>query len=373
MIDVPIHIGIQWPEKDMALNCPKGDIKLVFCRSCGYVWNSAFDQALIEYSEDYDNSLHFSPLFQEYALSSATRLIDRYEIRNKDVIDIGCGKGDFLVLLCELGDNRGVGFDPSYEGERVEHDLAERITFIRDYYSEEYSQFKADLICCRQVLEHIQNPIDFMTMVRAAIGDRLNSVVFFEVPNLLYILRDMSIWDVIYEHCAYFSAESLAYVFNSCEFNVLSLTETFEGQYLVIEARPVTPSSDPQTNQGDRISDVTRAVESFADHFRDRAKDWKSRLEQMANEDQRTVIWGAGARGVSFLNTVKVEDQIEFVVDINPRKHGKYMAGTGQRIVSPEFLQEYQPDSVVVMNPIYENEIRQYLGELGLNPQIYLA
>ena len=68
----------------------------------------------MEYTQSYENSLHFSPGFQKFAADLADRLITRYNLRGKDVIDIGCGKGDFLKLICARGGNRGVGFDPSY-------------------------------------------------------------------------------------------------------------------------------------------------------------------------------------------------------------------------------------------------------------------
>jgi hypothetical protein len=57
-------------------------------------------------------------------------------------------------------------------------------------------------------------------------------------------------------------------------------------------------------------------------------------------------------------------------VDINPYKHGTYMAGTGQEIVGPEFLREYRPDVVIVMNPIYCNEIQQNLDRIGVTAEL---
>src|SRR3989339_1751296 len=74
---VPAHVGIQWRSRIDAYNCPKGNIRLKYCRSCGFITNSAFDPALMEYRETYDNSLHFSPHFQEYARSLAMRLMDK--------------------------------------------------------------------------------------------------------------------------------------------------------------------------------------------------------------------------------------------------------------------------------------------------------
>jgi hypothetical protein len=57
-------------------------------------------------------------------------------------------------------------------------------------------------------------------------------------------------------------------------------------------------------------------------------------------------------------------------VDINPYKHGTYMAGTGQEIVGPEFLRAYRPDVVIVMNPIYCNEIQRDLDGMGITAEL---
>ena len=82
------------------------------------------------------------------------------------------------------------------------------------------------------------------------------------------------------------------------------------------------------------------------------------------------MVWGSGSKGVAFLSSLNVNDAIEYVVDINPYRQGKFMAGTGQRIVSPEFLQEYKPDVAIAMNPVYKSEIRQDLDRLGLSTTV---
>jgi len=238
ILDVPVHVGLQWPSQYAAQYCPRGEIKLAFCRVCGSITNLAFEPTRLQYQQAYENPLHFSPFFQEYARSVASRLIKRYNLHNKDVIEIGCGKGDFLSLLCELGNNRGVGFDPSYESQRNDSEVEKQTIFIRDFYSERYARYRADLICCRYVLEHIHNPTDFLNMLRRMIGEHSDTIVFFEVPNVLFILRDLSIWDIIYEHCSYFSVGSLAYIFAQCGFDVYHLNKTYQGQYLTVEALP---------------------------------------------------------------------------------------------------------------------------------------
>ena len=93
---------------------------------------------------------------------------------------------------------------------------------------------------------------------------------------------------------------------------------------------------------------------------------WKQKLNEY--QGKKTVIWGASSKGVSFLGTMRIFDQILYAVDINPYKKGTFIPGTGQEIVSPEFLKEYNPDYVIVMNPNYLIEISEDLSRFGLNP-----
>jgi len=156
---VPAHCNLLWGTSDDALKAPRSDIVLMFCENCEHIFNCAFDPKLMEYTQQYENSLHFSQLFQGYAKELAKRLIETYNLHGKSIIEIGCGKGEFLTLLCEMGGNQGVGFDPSYEnvGKKISTESA-KITFIKDFYSERYMDYKCDFICCRHVLEHIQYP-----------------------------------------------------------------------------------------------------------------------------------------------------------------------------------------------------------------------
>jgi C-methyltransferase. len=82
------------------------------------------------------------------------------------------------------------------------------------------------------------------------------------------------------------------------------------------------------------------------------------------------VIWGSGSKGVAFLTAVGMAAQIEYVVDINPHRQGKFMAGTGQEIVAPEFLENYRPDVAIAMNAVYRGEIQTELDRMGLTTQL---
>ena len=113
---VPVFCNVLYGSKDEALAAARAPIRLARCDACGLVFNPVFDADLVGYSSDYENALHFSPRFQQYAEATVTRLINRYDIRSRRVVEIGCGDGYFLDLMSRLGRNHGIGFDPSMAG-----------------------------------------------------------------------------------------------------------------------------------------------------------------------------------------------------------------------------------------------------------------
>lgn len=370
MTNIPVHCNVLLATASEALNVPRGNMQLGSCTACGHLYNYAFTPNLMSYTQAYENSLDFSPRFQRYAEELATGLIGRYSLHGKTIIEIGCGKGDFLKLMCDLGENRGIGFDESYQPDLKNE--RERFTVIQDFYSEKYSHYNADFVCCRHVLEHINSPRDFISNIRKSVGRRMDCALYFEVPNALYTLKELGIWDLIYEHCSYFTANSLSRLFTLSGFAVTKLEEQFGGQFLGIEALP-SNDENPKWNTQIEPETITTLVSAFAESYRTKVEMWKHTLEQLKKEGKRVVVWGSGSKGVTFLNVLKQTANVRYVVDINPRKQGMCVAGTAQQIVAPAFLREYKPDVVIVMNTIYEDEIRQMLHAEGLQAELLLA
>jgi SAM-dependent methyltransferase len=368
---VPSNSCILLDSDAEALAYPQGTISLGFCPSCGFISNLEFEPNLTEYSSRYEETQGFSSTFNAFHRALAERLIERFDLHGKDIIEIGCGKGEFLVLLCELGDNRGVGFDPGVHTQRIKGPAADRVRFIADFYSEKYAAYQGDFVACKMTLEHIHPTGDFIATVRRAIGERVGTNVFFQIPEATRILRDCAFEDIYYEHCSYFSPGSLARLFRANGFEVLGLSTEYEGQYLTIEARAAAePVAQDPLPEEDDIETLARLVRTFPERFEAKRREWASLLEAYGRRGKKAVSWGAASKAVAFLSALPSADIFRYGVDINPYRQGHFLQGTGLSIVGPDFLAEYRPDLVVIMNPIYRDEIARDLQRMGLAPEI---
>jgi SAM-dependent methyltransferase len=353
------------------------------------MFNPLFDAGRTEYTQAYENSLHFSPLFQKYAEGLADRLVTRYGLHGKDVLEIGSGKGDFLALMVQRGAGHAIGYDPSFVPGAGHQELIDtgRMAVVREFFDPDVARREADLMVCRQVLEHIEQPLPFLGGIRRGIPPGRGTVLFFEVPNALSPLRDMDVWTLIYEHCGFYTPQSLGRLFRLSGFEVLSLDELYEGIFLGIEARRAdlavggslaeevrtadSRAGGDDVREDDRgMADLLALVEKFRQRFDQKVAHWRTTLGNLQDAGKRVVIWGGGARGVTFLNLVDTGRTVQYVVDINPRKTGTFVAGTGQQVVLPSALRAYRPDVVVLMNPIYRQEIAASLRDLGLSPDL---
>jgi SAM-dependent methyltransferase len=367
--DVPVHSVLLLKTRKDAVNYPRANINLRFCSSCGFISNVIFDPSLHEYSSRYEETQGFSSRFNTFHRSLADYLIERYDLHDKNIIEIGCGKGEFLNLLCELGGNRGIGFDPAYVTMR-NGKKNDQVTFIKDFFSEKYFNYTGDFICCKMTLEHIKFTADFLAMIRRHLEHKHDAIVFFQVPDVIRILKEIAFWDIYYEHCSYFSPGSLARLLRKCGFEVINLWKDYGQQYLMIEAQ-INKSKFKQPHKiEEEPGKLALSIKYFSRNHKKKLNEWKSRLRYMKRKGQKTIIWGAGSKGVAFLTTLNAIEEINYVVDINPYRQGTYMAGTGQEIVSEDFLKEYKPDIVIVMNPIYVKEISQSIARMALNTEI---
>ena len=366
---IPAQDGVLWPTYEEAVKAPRGDISLSLCLNCGFIGNRLFQPDLLRFV-GYNVSLEHSPLYQSFIQTLAARLIERYEVREKIVLEIGCGNGFFLRKICAAGKNKGIGFDPSYVGVDGSGANAPDVVFVKDYYSERHARHHGDLVCCRQVIDHLGNPKAFLKMIRRAIGDRRDTVVYFEVPNPERRFQQLVPWNVGYEHGSWFFPDAFRSLFELSGFDVRDVSACYGGEYLGIEAVPAANSTmGGGSARRAAVHRLAQELDTLSQRGRETVSSWEERLRKIERENTRAVPWGAGERGIGFLSSFEIRELMPFIVDINPGRIGKYLPGTGQEVVPPEFLTEYKPDLIIVTNATYQAEIRAQARRLGVSSE----
>lgn len=366
---VPVNSCLLFDDRDRAKALESGDVDLAFCPDCQFIYNSAWKPDQTTYSEQYEETQAFSETFNDYQKQQADELLARYNIVGKEIVEIGCGKGEFLSLLCALGDNRGVGYDPSFVPARRAAGSA-NIEFKREFFGPATTQPAPDLICCKMTLEHIGQTEAFARAVRRIASPERGTVAFIQVPDVRRILDEAAFWDVYYEHCSYFSPTSLQRVFRDAGFDILRMDTGYGDQYLTLEVRASDGNGARPANGADTEEDLEHSVARYATAVCASVDYWRSTIDSVSRSGGRTVLWGSGSKAVAFLAAVKPQAEIEYLVDINPYRWGKFVPGSGKQIVPPEFLSRYQPDLVIAVNPIYHREITQELQRHGCDKAV---
>lgn len=337
--EVPVFQNKVYKDKNDAISCVKLPVKLYQCLDTGFVFSGEFNPDMLDYNEDYQNEQGNSAFFQNH-LNQVYELIKSKNLLDGKIVEIGCGKGLFLDLLLENGHD-SIGVDPTYEGDSD--------YVIKEYYSEKHRDLKADSIILRHTLEHIAKPYDFLQMIAQA--NSHNTLIYIEIPTFEWIYKNNAIEDVFYEHCNYFTEKTIRSLFSSCE-----VIPIFNGQYMGIIAR----LGDLKKREDILEADIEEYPNLFKDGF--------EKYQDLIQGASLKMIWGAGAKGSTFLNLMdKKAEIIQGVIDINPKKQNKFIGGTGHAISPPEILLTKEINEIIIVNPNYKEEIESTIKNLNLS------
>lgn len=370
----PIHTSKLLTTRAEALAYPTADIVLELCLECGLLTNTAFDAPSHDYSASYEEVQSFSPRFREYADALAATLVERHALTGATLFEIGCGRADFLLRLTEAAAGVATAVDPSFCENRLAGPAGDRIMVRRKFFEADDVPEGVGAIVCRHTLEHVGDVSSFLGELRRGLERAPDAVVAFEVPDSLRILREVAFWDVFYEHCSYFTPGSIARAFRVSGLAPTALELTFDEQYILLTARHPGARSQPAVGVPLELEERPEVVVEAARAFRDQVavvrNEWGDRLRHAHANGERAVIWGAGSKGVGFLSTLGLDEEIACAVDVNPAKHGMFMPGTAHEIVAPPALRDIRPTVVVVMNPAYTTEISAELAALGVDAEV---
>ncbi len=340
--NVPVFQNKVYPSFEMAVMAENAEVELVQSLVSGFVFNNSFKQGKMNYDVHYQNEQANSGIFQKH-LTYVLQLLKGFGIKNKKVVEVGCGKGVFFDMMLSEGIDCW-GFDPTYEGHN------ERIR--KEYFDETQKGIAADVIIMRHTLEHITKPFSFLHTIAKA--NDYKGFLFVEVPTFDWIVNKKAFWDIFYEHCNYFTERSLGSMFYDAVTG-----NFFGGQYIYLWADlskiKETIPSNLQFTKFDTSS------------FAHKLQEYKTMLTNAGS----FAVWGAGAKGSTFLNLLDKERKaVQYVIDINPAKQNKFIAGTGHKIYGPEILLQQPVENILIMNENYAAEIKEQVAQINIEVNI---
>jgi hypothetical protein len=353
---LPVMQNVSYPTRELALGSACAPFELAACARCAFMFNAAFDGALMSYDVAYDNHVE-SAAFQAYYEDLARMLIERFGLDKGGVVyDVGCGRGTFLKTLCALAPAvHGIGIDPSCEPLE-----AGNVTLLRSTFERALVKDDAKLILLRHVLEHIDQPLEFMRELRASAG---SVPLFVEVPEATWIFDNGAFWDFCYEHCNYFVSESLATTLSLAGFRVEQQKASFGGQYQWALCRGDAAVAAVGFSGAAVAVERARAYSEREAGLLNKAT---SALTDAAGRGQ-CAIWGMATKGVVFASMLP-PDLVAGGVDSNVRKQGRYAPGSGLGIHAPPWLGTLAGRvTAMVMNPNYFGEIEAQVRSLGFD------
>ena len=365
---IPVQSCILLDSAEEARAFPHAPLVLAFCDGCGLVFNTAFDLARVDYASTTEESQHFSGTFNRFAETLVDEIASRHDLAGKRTLEIGCGKGEFLQALARRTGTQGRGVDPGFIPERLPGAEGAEIVFQREYFDPVTIPEPPDFIVCRHTLEHIPEVGRFMDGIAEVAGGRPDIGLFFETPDVARVLDEGAFWDIYYEHCSYFTLGSHARAFRRAGFDVTRTYLAYDDQYIIQYGAPA--AGRPPLPAEEDLETLRALARAFPDKVAGTRAHWADFVRARYAAGQRVAIWGGGSKGVSFLTTNGLGPEVAAVIDINPFKQGKYLPGTGHRVSAPDSLKEAQPDTVIVMNPVYLEEIGADLAAMGLAPEL---
>jgi hypothetical protein len=341
-----------------------GDLELYVCGTCGLCFNARFDSSLVSYDENYDVYIP-SAIFLDYYKEIASFLYKNFPLEDATVVDIACGKGTFLEVLCGLYPNvRGLGIDPSFE---FNNSFAPNLKFIKDIFRAEYITEQPALILCRHAFDQIEQPLSFLQSIQGALRDFKEVPFFIEVADLEWIIENRAFWDLCYERCSYWTADSLKNTLRRAGFQTEEVLKASNNQYLW--------AFGIITQESAAIAETNSISERLADYAlteKNLIFEMKTKLQDLKAEGNLLAVWGMATKGVVFCNLIDAERQLfDYCIDISEKKINCFAAHTGHEINAPDILRQIGLAKlvIIVMNPNYLTEIIESCKQLNLNPK----
>jgi len=347
-------ISLRRPEKWFPL-------KVLVCESCWLVQAESYSRASELFNDEYAYFSSFSDAWLEHSKNYVGAMVDRFELNSSShVVEIASNDGYLLQYVKQRG-IPCLGVEPTASTANAARlkgiETVERF-FGVELASELVASGKsADLTAANNVLAHVPDINDFVKGFSILL--KPHGVATFEFPHLYQLVTERQFDTIYHEHFSYLSFTTVSEIFQSQGLVVFDVEEigTHGGSLRVFAQRADTgehPITDRVRSMARLEADAGMRQRSFYEGFERDAELAKAKLldvlVQAKLEGKTVAAYGAAAKGNTFLNYAGVKaDLINFVVDRNPAKQGKWMPGSRIPIVDEMHLKREKPTIIVIL------------------------
>ncbi|MEY4495565.1 MAG: hypothetical protein RL744_629 [Pseudomonadota bacterium] len=305
------------------------------CSKCGLVQHNLLP---VPYFKEVIRAVAFSPEMGNFRQQQLHDWISKNHLQSKKILEVGCGKGEYLDLLKKAGATQLAGIE--YSEKNVESALGAGNRVFKGYLDSSFktsSDFLFDAFAIFSFLEHWPNPNEGLGILHSALTD--GAVGLVEVPNFDLIIEKGLYSEFTTDHIFYFDKKSFSFLLEKNGFEVISIKSIWYDYILSAEVRKKSPLD---------VSNFLKIQLSI-----------KNQLNTFINQfsDKSVAIWGAGHQALAVIAMAGVASSIKYVIDSAPFKQGKYTPATHLPINSPESLLVDPPQAIIVMAAGYSNEI----------------
>jgi 2-polyprenyl-3-methyl-5-hydroxy-6-metoxy-1,4-benzoquinol methylase len=300
-----------------------------------------------EFYEDYVMTVSHSKKMNDFQYEQAKYFIEKYNLRDKKVLEVGCGDGNFLNILRASG-VKAYGNEPStpFRELALKKGLNVDDKFVNENYK--HADIPFDAVISREVMEHVPAPVEFLRNIRKLL--KPEGHILIEVPNFEKAIRELRYYDMFPDHLSYFTKESLTAAMLLSGYSNVEIFYGMEDEFIYAIAKNRSLSS----------SMLIKAKNSIQSEF-----------EKLFNEYNYIVVWGAGGKGISALGSLNDSSKIKYIVDSDPYKQGRYIPSAGILVKSPEDLfDDNEVELIVLTNLAYTDEILNILKQNNFKARI---
>lgn len=325
------------------------ELRLCQCSGCGLV---QFDCEPVPYYRDVIRAGGFSTTMVELRRAQYAHLIEEYKLEGKRFIEVGCGRGEFLKVLTEfpvqaygMENNKALVQIAQNSGLNVREGFTETEGTL-------FENAPFDVFLSFNFLEHQPNPNTMLRCIYNNLTD--NGYGLITVPSFEYILKNNGFYELLHDHIANYTKESLHFVLEKNGFQVLESTIINKDTLSVIVKKKQRFNVDSLKNNLDLLS---KQMQEFVN----------IRIVQ----NKKVAVWGASHQGFTAIPTTGVSKDISYIIDSAPFKQGKFAPASHVKIVSPEYYFVEPVDTIIIIAPGYTNEIAQIINnKYGGNVEI---